>query len=266
MTRLYRIFLALWLLNLSLVAALNTTPETTIEQRLHSSVQNYAISAENLLQALAKVSDDFQLPMGIEWELSSVPYHPVKLAYASTTPWQILQDLVAVEPPYSFGVANGVVHVSKDALFHDSRNFLNISIDNFQLSSEYVFHANNRLRRLVPELVGSRPVLEKQGGCAGSFGVGAGDQKATFHMQNVTVRDILDRFVTSAGFNIWMATFPEIKTTTPKGFFKNISILSPNLPDVELPAWDLLYPGYDPARKQFGPGWKRGEWPMPREK
>lgn len=95
----------------------------------------------------------------------------------------------------------------------------------------------------MPQLANAELAAKNQGGgCAGSFGVGAGDQTATFHLQNVTVRDILDRFVTSAGFNIWMATFPEIKSTTPKGFFKSISIFSRDLPDADLPAWDLLYP------------------------
>lgn len=197
--------------------------------------------------------------------LRTVP--PVKLAYTKTTPWNVLQDLVAIEPPYAVSVANGVVHISRDALFHDSRNFLNIPIDDFQLSSEYVFHANNRLRQLVPQLANPELAAKDEGGgFAGSFGVGAGDQTATFHLQNVTVRDILDRFVTSAGFNIWMATFPEIKSTTPKGFFKSISIFSPDLPDADLPAWDLLYPGYDPVRKGFGLGWKRGDWPSLRQK
>lgn|SRR5581483_8808402 len=242
------------------VAHAENARSSTTDLKLRSAVQNYSVSANNILEALAKISDDFQLPMGIEWELSSVPFHSVKLAYARTTVHEILEDVVSVEPPYSFSVANGVVHVSKDALFHDKRNFLNITIGDFQLSSEYIGHANNRLRRLVVDLANMETAPNKSGGCAGSFGVGAGDRKATFHLENLTVRDILDRFVTSAGFSIWMATFPELKPGTHNGYFKAISIFSPQLPDADLPAWDLLSPGYDPVRKQFGLGWKRGEW------
>ena len=252
---------AIALLLLGRAAASATTPDSALEEKLHVSVQGYTISAENLLEALAKVSDDFQLPMGIEWQLSSVPYQPIKLAYEKATPLQILQELIAAEPPYTLTFANGVVHVSQGAAFHDSRNFLNIPIDDFQLSSEYVFHANNRLRRLVIQLANSAAADNAKTGCAGSWTVGAGDQKASFHLHDVSVRDILDRFVTSAGFNIWLATFPETKATTAKGFFKAVSIYSPDLWDSELPAWDLLLPGYDPVRKQNGLGWKRCEWP-----
>lgn len=230
--------------------------EARLDAALHSTVQSYTMDATNLLQALAKFSDDFEIPVGIEWQLSSVPYNPIRLQFEKTTVLQIISQLVALEPGYTLSIANGVVHVSRLTLVDERRNFLNIPVSDFELSSEYVFHANNRLRKLVVEIA-NRPSPTNEPGCAGSFGVGTGDQVASFHVRNVAVRDILDRFVTSAGFNIWLVTFPELPTTTAKGFFKTISIFSPNLPNSELPAWDLLLPGYDPVRKQMGIGWKQ---------
>ena len=224
-----------------------------------TGVQSYGMEAENLLQALAKFSDDFQVPMGIEWQLSNVSYKPVRLQWENTTALQILKDTVAVEPGYTISLGSGVIHISRITIFDDRRNFLNIPINDFELSSEYVFHANNRLRKLVVEL--ANPAFPKnEAGCAGSFGVGSGDQKASFHLRNIVVRDILDKFVTSAGFNIWLVTFPELPAITEKDFFKSISIFSPGLPSSELPAWDLLLPGYDPVRRQMGVGWKQGLW------
>ena len=258
MLRLAMLFAVLGLLPQTLLAATSKSPEAGLNTTLHSSIRSYAMEAANLLQALAKFSDDFQVPMGIEWQLSNVPYKPVSLQFNNSSVLKILSDLVAVEPGYKFTVSNGLVHVSKGSLFDDSRNFLNIPISDFELSSEYVFHANNRLRKLVVELAGATPP-QKGAGCAGSFGIGAGDEVASFHLRNVVVRDILDKFVTSAGFSIWLATFPELPATTENGFFKSISIFSPNLPDSQLPAWDLLLPGYDPVRKQMGVGWKQGD-------
>jgi hypothetical protein len=251
---------AMLLLLIARVAAFPVTnPEVALNRTLHSAAQNYSVDSENLLQALAKFSDDFEIPFGIEWQLSRVPYKPVKLQYEKTTVLQILTDIVATEPGYAFSASNGVVHVSPTTIVDDRRNFLNIPIGEFELSSEYVFHANNRLRHLVLEL--ANPTSPPNDlGCAGSYGVGAGDQLASFQLRNVVVRDILDHFVTSAGFNIWLVTFPEIPAVTAKGFFKSTSIFSPNLPDSELPAWDLLLPGYDPVRKQRGIGWKQGPW------
>lgn len=128
------------------------SPEMDLDQRLNSAVENYSISAENLLQALARVSVDFHLRMGIEWEASSTPYHSVLLKYDKATPLQVLQDLVALEPSYVFSAANGVVHVSRSTVYDDRRNFLNLHIDTFDASQEYVFHASNRLHHLVFKL------------------------------------------------------------------------------------------------------------------
>jgi hypothetical protein len=56
-----------------------------------------------------------------------------------------------------------------------------------------------------------------------------------------------------------LVMFHELPPTREKDFFKSISIFSPDLPDSELPAWDLLLPGYGPVRKQMGVGWKQGQ-------
>jgi hypothetical protein len=251
-----RVFAVVALLVLSVTNAIampSASAAAELDRRLGTSVESYSIDSENLLQALAKFSDDFQVPLGIEWQISKVAYMPLKRQYEKSTVRQIVADMVTVEAGYTMSVSNGVIHVSKTTIFDDGRNFLNIPIDDFELSSEFVFQANNRLRKLVAGL--TNPELPRaELGCAGSFGVGAGDRKVSFHLPNVVVRDILDKFVTSAGFNIWLVTFPEIAT---KGFFKTTSIFSPGLPESELPAWDLLLPGYDPVRKQMGTGWRQ---------
>jgi hypothetical protein len=235
------------------------TPQVRLDRELHMTVETYSVEAENLLQAVAKFSADFQVPIGVEWQLSRVPYKPINMKFAKTSVFQILAAIVAVEPTYTFGESNGVIHLSRVTLTDDKRNFLNIQIDNFELSSEYVFHANNRLRRLVVALA-NHSTSKQELGCAGSSVVAAGDKVASFSVHSVAVRDILDRLITSSGFSIWLVTFPEIPSLTPNGFFASISVFSPNLSESELPAWDLLLPGYDPVRKQMGIGWKQGSW------
>lgn len=243
-------------------APVSVSAEMDLDQRLNSTAKNYNISADNLLQALARVSADFHLRMGIEWEASSTPYHNVMLKYDKVTPMQVIQDLVALEPLYVFSIANGVVHVRRSTVYDDRRNFLNLHIDSFDVSQEYVFHASNRLNHLVFKLTNQSQAAEDdpRAGCAGSFAVGAGDHTASFQLTDVTVRDILDKLVVSAGYNMWLVTFPELKSTTPNGFFKTLSLDGSNLPDDSGPMWYLLVPGHDPVRKGFGIGWPRGEW------
>jgi hypothetical protein len=237
------------------------TPEQILDRNLHSQVKSYTLAAQNILEGLAQMSGDFDLPMGIEWEESSGPFHPVNLTYSRpTTPWQVLQDVVAAEPPYTMTTSNGVVHVGKAATSNDTRNFLNLTVGDFQASDEYVFDLSyRRLHKQVLEQANPAPG-PASAGRAGSNTVGAGDRAVSFVVHNATVSDIHDRFVTSAGFNIWLVTYPEAKTVTGRGFFKTISIFSAELPDNLLPTWDLLRPGYDPVRKQNVFYWKRGRW------
>jgi len=249
---------------LTLVIAFSRTchaqsAEAQLEQRLHARVANYSISASNLLEALAQVSDDFQLPMGIEWEAASQRDDNVSLKYADTTAIQILQDLVSRSPNYVLTQENGVVHVASKAVRDDVRNFLNLTIPEFDLSSEYVLHANNRLQKIVIQMVNHLPEAEAAYGCAGSFGVSAGDRVASFRMQKVMVKDILDRFLTSSGLGIWLTTFPDADASGSV-MFRTTSVFSPDLPKDRLPTWDFLLPAYDPVRGGFGVGWPRVEW------
>jgi hypothetical protein len=250
----------LFLILLQSLCALGQSPEAVLEEKLHLRVQSYTISAANLLEALAKVSDDFELRMGIEWDISSLRCTPVSAKYEDTTQLKIIEDLMSTEPLYQFTAANGIIHVSNKAIVGDPRNFLNLRIPDFQVSSEYVGHARNRLYKIVEELM-TKPKGEQESyACGGSYSPGWGDRLTSFHLHNVNVRDILDRFVTSAGYNIWLVTFPDTSGSTIRGFFVTKSVFSPNLPESELPVWDLLVPGYDPVRKQFGIDWPRGTW------
>jgi hypothetical protein len=74
------------------------------------------------------------------------------------------------------------------------------------------------------------------------------------------VRDVLDKFVVSAGFNIWLVSFPEAKTTVPRGLFRTLSMDGSDLPEDLVPMWYLLTPEHDPVRKGLGIGSPEGEW------
>lgn len=236
------------------------SPATEVERGLQVRVESYSISASNLLEALAKVSDDFQLPMGIEWEGASRRDSAVSSRYVHATALQILQDLVGTSADYVLTQENGVVHVASKPVRDDPRNFLNSKIPQFDLSSEYVRHASNRLQEIVVQMTNHLPEGEGVNGCAGSFGVGAGDRVASFGIRNGTVRDILDRFLTSSGMGIWLVNFPDTNASA-SGFFRTVSVFNPDQAEDNLPTWDFLLPGYDPVRGGFGIGWPRVEWP-----
>ncbi len=233
----------------------------SLDRQLNSNVRNYSIEVGSVVEALAKISSDFHIRMGIEWETTVGPSRPVSINYANGSLLDLLKQIVSVEPLYKLTIQSGIVHVGKEPIVDDRRNFLNIRISSFEASNEYAFHASNRLHTLLLDLANSPQ--EKGGGCAGSWTVGVGDHQTTFLMRDASVREILDRLVLSAGFNIWLVTFPEAKSITEKGFYKTSSLFGP-VSDSAQPMWDLLLPGFDPSTRSFPPGSNRSEWPPAR--
>src|ERR1700679_90321 len=59
--------------SLSMMALPAGNPEASLDETLHTLVRGYSVESENLLQALAKFSDDFQVPIGVEWRSLRCP-------------------------------------------------------------------------------------------------------------------------------------------------------------------------------------------------
>ena len=83
-----------------------------------------------------------------------------------------------------------------------------------------------------------------------------GDRKVTFKLENVTVRDVLDKLSLAADFKFWVVTYPEKATLTARGFYRTLSLYTGLVPDEDQPVWHLLQWGYDPVLKDFRPDWK----------
>ena len=205
----------------------------------------YDVSENSFPTALVKVAQDFRLPMGIEWiRLSSDP-QKVRLAWKKATVREILQSIVRTRPGYELKVDGCIVHVFYPNAESDKRNFLNIPVQNFQSEDQYVAFSNQRLRDIVRKTV--FPPVPHAGGSLPSVReivVSGGEHKATFTMQNGTVRDVLDKMIFATDGRIWIVTFDEKAGLTPSGFRRTIASLwnaSANLPDEYQPRWDLIY-------------------------
>ncbi|HXH51602.1 MAG TPA: hypothetical protein VNM47_19860 [Terriglobia bacterium] len=209
-------------------------------------VATYALSENNFPTALAKVAQDFSVPLGIEWvKLPSDPKE-VKLAWRKATVREILQSVVRARPGYEMKVGNGIVHVLYANAESDKKNFLNIRVRNFRSADEYVAFSKQRLHDIVRSTI-SLPVPHAGGNLPSEFRevvVSGGEHKATFEIQNGTVRDVMDKMALATDGKIWIVTFDEKAGLTSTGYRRTIYSLwntSATLPDQYQPGWDIIF-------------------------
>lgn len=131
---------------------------------------------------------------------------------------------------------------------------MNIRIEKFEVQNEHIAVASRlRLYPLVHHVV-SPPVAATSSGSEGGTGYhissGLGDERVSFKLRNVMVREILDEFSLAAGLKIWIVTYPEKATLTGAGFRRTVSLYSvAPLPDEYQPLWEFLPWSVEPPRK-----------------
>jgi len=236
---------------LALIAVSSVSPclasqgSPTLQEKLARVVVTYAVSEGSFPTALAKVAQDFGVPMGIEWiRLPSDPQE-VKLAWRKTTVRQILQSIVRARPGYEVKVGDGIVHVLYPNAESDEKSFLNIRVRNFQSVDQYVAFSKQKLHDSVRKTI--FPPVPHAGGSLPSVReivVSGGEHKATFTVQNGTVRDVLDKMALATDGKIWIITFDQKAGLTSTGFRRTIASLwnaSATLPDQDQPSWDIIF-------------------------
>jgi hypothetical protein len=195
-------------------------------------VQGYSLEANSFIDALLKLSAQFQFPLGVEWVKSADMLKPVRFSQTHTTVKDIIQSVVSMHAGYDWRTEDGVIHVFQRDLVKDSRNPLNITLDSWpcrreMIAREVEFYLDMGVRAVVA------PKIES-GGWGASFGSNPAEPKFQFNCTDVSVRYVLNRIIRVSTQNIWIATFPKIMSLTRAGFLD------------EVPMFNLLYvPGQD---------------------
>ncbi len=202
-----------------------------LSSKLSKRVTNYNLGAFNLVGALIRVSTDFQIPMGIAWVNSPVERAELPFAWKEATVAQIIEDIAKTQPGYQVQIKNGVVHILPlQGVILDHENFLKLKIRSFEVHDAYVEVASFKLHMLVtPRRYGQ-------------ISIGAtGDSKVHIELNDRPVEDVLDALVTASLRKIWIVTFANDSSLTPKGLRRAMSLWSGSVtPDEEQPSWDLL--------------------------
>jgi hypothetical protein len=198
--------------------------------RLNKSVSNYNLGTFNFVSALIRVSNDFEIPIGIVWVNSVAAHAELSFAWKKTTAMEIIQDIASTQLGYQVEVRNGVVHIWPSGLIPDRENFLKLKVPAFDVHDAYIEIASFKLHMLVaPRKYGQI-----------SIG-GTGDSKVTLELKNASVEAALDALVVASNRKIWVVTFSDDAKLTATGLRRAESLWSGKAtPDEEQPSWDLI--------------------------
>ena len=191
-----------------------------LEATLASTVGEYSVSAADPLNALLKVASDFQLPMGIEWIKDATG--PVNRSWKQTTVSNVLSDIAAFGGRYLIDTSDGVVHIAPAAWKGTGSDILDLRLDSFEVSDQYVRFAvdddlHTRVRLLMEPETASL-------GYIGSIITGYGDRRVTVKLMNPTVRDVLDALCLAADLKVWLVGYTSSPTKSSAGYSRTASL------------------------------------------
>src|SRR5258708_27121380 len=164
-----------------------------LSAKLNKRVANYNLGVFNCIAALIRVSNDFQIPMGVAWTNTPAGRAEMPFAWKDATVREIIEAIARTQPGYEMQIGKGVVHVSAPKLVPYPENFLKLKIQSFEVHNE-VEVAFWKLHSLVTPRKGNYQIS-----------VGAtGDSKVDVTLKNSTVEDILDALSVASSRKIWI--------------------------------------------------------------
>jgi hypothetical protein len=183
---------------------------------------DFTPAAAGAREQLVQVAQHYKIPMGIEWVLQTEEEHTNPIAGKAPTVMALLNSILQSTPNYSITVRNGVVNVSHTRYVADSRNFLNLRIGEFNLNKANVFDADAKLRFTIHRTLHPERYL---GGTNGGYGYGVPDengldiQNISLSGKDLTVRDILERIVSTNGNTLWLVNIAPSRMMKNEPFF-----------------------------------------------
>jgi hypothetical protein len=218
-----------------------TQEPTTLQAKLDFRVSEYSVSAKSLADALARTSQRFQLPIGIEWVRDEHAIVAFRRTWKDETVEGILHSIVKAYPGYDFQIDDGVVHVFRQDLLNDSHNFLNIKLPEFyEAHREAAGLINQGLRSVVQNIVSPRD-LPPGAGEGGEYATGIHEKPLNISLRGATIRQALNKLASVSEHNLWVVTFSDTIELTPTGFRRTETLWHPKpFPNTQQPMWDFL--------------------------
>jgi hypothetical protein len=232
--------------------------DTQLETTLQKRIEYYEMSEQSFLQALMRLATESGVPMGIEWIETPITMSPVHQRFSNMTILQMLQNFLKSYSGYAMNVNNGVVHIFPSGPRDEQTSFLNIYVDKFEVRNEYVAVASYRLRQKIREILNPPlpTVFGKPAGVAFSITSGLGDQRISFTVTKVRIKDILDKFASMSQLKIWVVTYGAKPDLVFGRIRKTKSIFTDKvIDDGEQPIWGRFVWGFDPVSHNLRQDW-----------
>jgi hypothetical protein len=220
-----------------------------LRAKLDAQGGHYSLAASGLADAVIKLSQQFELPLGIEWVRDKEAERPLSRAWTGESVRHILRSVVEEYPGYDFRPDGGVIHVFRKDLPNDAHNFLNLRVPDFLVERhEAAGLANMRLRVAMQNIVSPRP-LPPGAGEAIEYATGIREKAISVRIAGLTIRNALGRLAAVSEHNVWVVTFSASPELTPTGFRRTETLWHPApFPNNQQPMWDFLawseYRGY----------------------
>ncbi len=198
--------------------------------KLSKRVTNYNLGVFTFPEALIRVSNDYQIAMGIAWVNNRAGRTELPFTWKNATVREIIEAIAQSQPGYDVQFKNGIVRVSPNGLISDRENFLKMKIDAFNVHDTYIELASFKLHTLVTPMSGNR-----------QFSIaGPGDSRVSVELRHSTVESALDALAIASNRKVWIVTFSDDAPLTSRGLRRTISLWSDKpQPDDEQPGWDL---------------------------
>jgi len=213
----------------------NRSTAQVLSAKLNRRVSDCKLGGTPFLGALIRVSNDFQLPMGVAWGDTETARKPVHLSWKGATVREVIQAITRTQPNYGFHVQDGVAHIS--AGIPPQQSFLAVEIQQFNVQKQPVELAYFKLRTLLlPPEHGKRQVSV----------AGPGDSQVTLQLDNPTVEGVLDALCLASNRKIWIVTFSADQRLTTQGLRRSMSIWTDQPTEPDTPHWDVMKWGDPP--------------------
>src|SRR5713101_5685791 len=120
-----------------------------LDVKLSKRVTNYNLDRSNFVEALVRVSSEFEIPMGIAWVNTPAAKAEMAFTWKDATVQQVIEAISKTQPGYQVQLRNGVVHVFSPGSIPERENFLTWKIKAFEMHNENADWASRKLHDLI---------------------------------------------------------------------------------------------------------------------
>lgn len=210
-------FFILVLLVICTFAAHNISAQT-LQERLEQKT-DFVPHAASPPEQLIEVAQRFQIPMAIEWLEEKSEQSKSTLNFKHGSVLELITAIIRQSPEHQVLNQGRILYVYPPSVAAHQFNFLNLRIEEFEVTEESLLGAEDELRIRINMLL--YPDLYKNG-YAGGYG-GAPDnpfwkKNITFSGSDLTIREILKRIAEENGNALWIVklTADELTGDKPK--------------------------------------------------